>query len=74
MIDGILINTSSLEKLEKCRCGGNVRLGIIQIVDGFYTVEAGCNKCDSAIKFTDNDINNAITNAINEWNDWRGKQ
>lgn len=49
MIDGILINTSSLEKLEKCRCGGNVRLGIIQIVDGFYTVEAGCNKLNLLI-------------------------
>lgn len=73
MSNGILINTSSLEKLEKCRCGGNVRLEIIQIVDGFYTVSAGCNKCDSAIKVTDNDLNNAITTAIHEWNDWRGK-
>lgn len=73
MMEGILINTSSLEKLEKCQCGGNVRLEIIRMVDGFYTIRAKCNKCDSAIKFTDNDINNAITNAINEWNDWRGK-
>lgn len=76
MIDGILINTSSLEKLEKCQCGGNVSLKIIQTVNGFYTVEVGCNKCDSAIKITDNDlnnaINNAITTAIHEWNDWRG--
>ena len=73
MSNGILINTSSLEKLEKCRCGGNVRLEIIQMVNGFYTIRAGCNKCDSAIQVTDNDINNAITTAINEWNDWRGK-
>lgn len=73
MSNGILINTSSLEKLEKCRCGGNAYLEIIQIVDGFYTIRAGCNKCDSAIKVTDNDLNNAITTAIHEWNDWRGK-
>lgn len=71
MIEGILIGAYSSQKLRKCpECGSDVRLELIDNLNGFYTAKIKCNNCGRGFTCTREDKKTAITYLIEDWNTW----